>query len=297
MPHVELQFYSGADLISAWYCPGEGDGPRPALVFCPGFTGTKHAAFYKPYVEALNQAGYGVLMIDYRGWGDSAGKRGAIYALRQVEDIRNGLSYLESRDDVRADLLGVFGVSFGAGHATYVAGIDERVKCAIAVSPVADGERWLKSMRSEQEWAAFKDRLAKDRRSRVLTGTGERVDPAEDIMIQSEERRNTSVKGWSIHSSEVMTTPLTCGDEILRYRPLDVASRIAPRALLLFSFSGDTVVDPIEHAEEIYAAAAEPKHIVRLEGSTHYAGYVDHRDAIIEQTLTWCATHLSEGKR
>jgi len=97
----DVSYLSDGDEIAAWFYPAGGDGPAPAIVFCPGFTGTRQAAFYQPYIERFVAAGYGVLLADYRGWGDSAGPKGEIVPLRQVADVRNGLGYLETRAGAR----------------------------------------------------------------------------------------------------------------------------------------------------------------------------------------------------
>ncbi len=73
--------------------------------------------------------------------GESEGEPGRLYPLEQAEDIRNGLTFLETNQKVNPDRLGLMGFSFGAGMAPYVAGIDERVKCSISVAGWGDGER------------------------------------------------------------------------------------------------------------------------------------------------------------
>jgi len=288
----EVWFHSGGHRLSGWLTPGEAEGRRPALVFCPGYTGTKFAAFYQPYVERLTSAGYTVLLIDYRGWGDSEGERGAIYPLEQVADIRSALSYLESLEEVDPDRLGVIGVSFGAGHASYVAGVDPRVRSAIAISAVGHGGDWLRQMRREYEWQELLDRLAEDRRRLAATGEVTWVDPTEEIMVSTPERRATTVKG-AVPADKVATqTPLQCAQAIIDYRPLDLVARIAPRAILWFAVERDSVVAP-DHSRRMYEAASQPKRLVLLPGREHYAAYLSHFDRIMAETLPWLAEHLA----
>lgn len=276
---------------SAWFYPGSGSDPSPALVFCPGYTGSKFAAFYQPYVKRFAEAGISVLLIDYRGWGESEGPRGVIDPRWQVSDIRAGLSYLESRSDVDSDRLGVFGVSFGGGNAVTVAGLDERVKVAVSVSGVADGRAFLRSMRREYEWGEFLDDLGEYRRSLAAGGESRFVQPMGDIAIPTPERRATRVKGNVPDGMTPDATPLECADAILDYRPVDHACRIAPRAILLFYVERDVVVPP-EHSIWMYEAAGAPKKIVALAGSTHYAAYLDHFDRIADESLDWYAKYL-----
>ncbi len=54
-----------------------------------------------------------------------------------------GIDYLLSRDDVDADNLGVTGISGGGAATFWIAAADERIKCAIPVSGMADLESYI----------------------------------------------------------------------------------------------------------------------------------------------------------
>lgn len=285
-----VEFYSGDATVSGWlYLPSE--PACPGAVFAPGFTGTKFAAFYQPYVDQLVSAGTAVLLIDYRGWGESGGERGRISPLAQVADIRNALSYLETRSEVDARRLGVLGVSFGGGHATYVASIDRRVRAAVAVSAVGDGEDWLRQMRRGYEWREFLDELDEARRERATTGRDRVVDPTEDIMIPTPERRATNVKGSVPDRMVPRETALACADEILDYRPRDVLHRKGDTAILWICVDDDVVV-PSGHSRSMFQGASEPKGLIVLPGRSHYGAYVEHADAISQAAVAWFAEHL-----
>lgn len=259
----DVTLYShGTRLSVSYYRPASVTGRAPGLVFCPGFTGTRANPLYEIFLEPLTAAGYGVLVPDYRGWGQSEGEPGAIFPLDQVEDVRTGLSYLETRDDVAPNRLGLFGISCGGGNATYATGVDERVRAAVSVFGVGDGAAWLRGMRREYEWRELLRELAEDRRERALTGRGRTVDPTEEIMVASPERRALKGGGTRIR------TPLACADAIMDYRPVDVAARIAPRAMLWVCAAGDPVV-PAEQTRRMYEAAGEPKKLVVLPAEAH----------------------------
>jgi uncharacterized protein len=74
-------------------------GDRPG----PGWLGLKDAHLYVRYHEAFTEAGYGVLVFDHRGFGDSGGDRGILSRSRQLADLVNAVTYLTTRDDVDAD--------------------------------------------------------------------------------------------------------------------------------------------------------------------------------------------------
>jgi len=285
----DVEYWSGGARIRGWFYPAA-DQPAPAIVFCPGFTGTKYAAFYVPYIERLVEAGWNVLLADYRGWGESEGPRGEIVPLRQVADIRAGLTFLETRPEVDARALSVFGVSFGGGEATYAAGLDDRIRCCIAVSPVSDGGEWLRQMRREYEWYELLEDIKADEQNRIRGLAPKSVPPADGIMIPTPERRSTTIKGNIPAGMVPDSTPLWCAREIIDFRPVDVAHRIAPGALLLFNVSRDPVVPP-EHTRDIYERALEPKRLVPLDGSAHYGAYLEHFETISRISLDWLRSH------
>jgi hypothetical protein len=289
MDRQDVDYWCGDQRISGWFYPAAEEN-APALLFCPGYTGTKFAAFYTPYVERFVASGWSVLLSDYRGWGESEGLRGEIVPLRQVEDVRMGLTYLSSRPDVDAGALSLFGVSFGGGVATYAAAIDERVRACAVVSPVADGRAWLHGMRREYEWREFTEQLADDAHLRMTGAPGAVVSPGEGIMISTPERRATTIKGPVPEGMAPTETPLWCAERIIDFRPCDVASRISPRALLLFCVSHDDTVPP-RHAELLYERARGPKKLVRFEGNTHYGTYMERFEAISKTTNNWLERH------
>jgi dipeptidyl aminopeptidase/acylaminoacyl peptidase len=286
----DVSYFSGGARCSAWFYPAGPAAPAPAVVFCPGYTGTKFASFYQPYVERLTGEGIAVLLIDYRGWGESEGPRGVIDPLAQVADIRAGLTYLETRPEVDRSALGVVGVSFGGGHATYVAGVDRRVRAGVSVSGVADGSAFLRACRREYEWGEFQAELDDYRRELVTTGVAREVAPMGDIVLPTPERRTTSVKGAVPAGMTPDRTPLVCADLIMDYRPVDVVPRISG-AMLWTYVEGDVVV-PAEHSLAMYEAASEPRRLVPLRGGSHYAAYVEHFPTIADEMAGWLRTWL-----
>lgn len=286
---LDVQYVSAGDVIRAWYYPGSGPGRRPAIVLCPGFTGTKFAAFYQRYVAAFVEAGWSVLLADYRGWGESGGPRGEIVPYRQVEDIRAGLTYLASRDDVDVRGLSLFGVSFGGGNAVAAAGLDARVRACIVVSPVSDGAQWLHEMRREYEWQQFLDELNENDAAIVAGAAGRYVPAGDGIMIPTPEKRATKIKGDIPPGMVPERTPLWCARSIIDFRPVDHVARTTA-AVLVFAVSRDATV-PAAHGRAIFNAAPCARRLVTINATSHYATYIDHFDVISAQSLTWLAEH------
>jgi uncharacterized protein len=268
------------------------DEPMPALVQGPGWLGMAEAQSYLSWHEGLTAAGYAVLAFDYRGFGRSEGERGWVRPEWQLEDLLNAVTYLETRPEVNRYRLGTFGIGgTGGGNAIMAAAVDSRIRAVVAQSVVADGEDWLHRMRREYEWVAFKQRVEEDRRRWVTEGTGEMVDPRQDLMVETPERRQVGHK----RDVDGLIAPefyLKSADFIMRYRPIDYIAKIAPRAVMITSVVDD-VVTPEDHAVALYEAAGAPKKIIRQSETTHYRSYGEYYPAVMPQIVDWYNRHLS----
>lgn len=266
--------------------------PMPALVQGPGWLGMAEAKSYVSWHEGLTAAGYAVLAFDYRGFGRSDGERGWVRPDWQLNDWLNAVTYLETRPEVNPYRLGAFGIGgTGGGNAIMTAAVDSRIKAVVAQSVVADGEDWLHRMRREYEWVEFKQRVEADRRRWVLEGTGEMVDPRQDLMVETPERRQVGHK----RDVDGLIAPefyLKSADFIMRYRPIDFVSKISPRALMITSVVDD-VVTPEDHAVALYEAAGAPKKIIRQAETTHYRSYTEYYPAVMPQIVDWYNRHLA----
>jgi dipeptidyl aminopeptidase/acylaminoacyl peptidase len=291
MRSTPVTFYSEGRKISAlWRTPDDGAGPFRAIVQGPGWLGLKDSKLYVRYHDALTTAGFGVLIFDYRGFGDSDGDRGFLSPAWQLQDLINAVTYLTTREDVLADAIGVFGSGgTGGGNAVLLAASDTRVKAAVSQVPVADGKDWLHRMRSESQWLAFLADLDADRKVRVVEGAGRRVHPREEIMVPSAERRTTTVKS-DVDGLIPTDVPLACAEEIMLYQPLLAASGLTT-PLLVIGVEGDATT-PTDHAEALYTAASGPKELIIQRHTTHYAAYDQYWEQTTPRIVEWLDTHV-----
>ena len=264
-------FSEGSRIVGNLFMPADlrADEQRPGIVFCHGFTGVRELML-RDYAERFVAAGYIALTFDYRGFGDSEGPKWRLIPLEQVDDIRNALTYLAAQSEVDASNVGLWGTSFGGPHVPYVAGIDTRVKAAVAQVGFDTGERFLLSTRNEAEQAELLQQLDDDRTQRVLTGQGSYLDPFESAL------RNPTASGFlgkALQSHPQMRCLLSwqTWEKTLEYRPLDVVDKISPRALLLLAAEHDTVCPPVGY-QKLYECAGEPKKLLTYPIS-HYDIY------------------------
>ncbi len=289
-----VSFYSaGARLAGLFRTPEAPQGRLPAVVQGPGWLGLKDAALYQRYHQALTEAGFAVLVFDYRGSGESEGDRSVLSPRGQLEDLVAAVSYLCSRPDVDADRVGAFGTGgTGGGNAVLLAARDPRVRAVVSQVPVADGADWLHRMRSEEEWLRFLDELEQDRRLRATTGRGRLVDPRREIMVATGERSSSRVKA-DVDDRAPQRVWLAAADEILDYRPVD-AARGMRTPLMVIGVERDAVT-PTDHAVRLYEAAAGPRRLLLQRHTTHYGAYDRYWQVVTPQIVAWFDRHLSAG--
>lgn len=107
---------AGQPQLAGWWLPG--DAPSdPAVVLLHGGSGTRSDAL--PVAGALHDAQLGVLLFDYRGYGDSGGRHPSQHDME--EDAEQALRFLEGTRGIPAGRILVFGQDLGASIATHLA--------------------------------------------------------------------------------------------------------------------------------------------------------------------------------
>jgi hypothetical protein len=187
--------------------------------------------------------------------------------MRQIEDIRNAVTFLQNQPEVNPDRLGLFGVSLGGANVSYAAGVEERVKATVSVCGIGDCGRWIRDACHFWEWRGLLRRLKDDQARRILSGELEYVQANE---IVPEPESTTALFGQILdqypHWSREIT--LSSGLPMIDYRPESVVPHISPRAILWLHGDADERVS-MEESQSMYAKAGEPKKIVILPGLGH----------------------------
>ncbi|WP_460797199.1 alpha/beta hydrolase [Nocardioides pacificus] len=112
--------------LAGWYVPSR-NGAAVALLHGAG--STRSAVL--DHAVVLAEHGYGVLLFDARGHGESAGEA-MDFGWYGESDARGAVDFLARRPDVSPDRLGLVGMSMGGEEAIGAAGGDERVAAVVA---------------------------------------------------------------------------------------------------------------------------------------------------------------------
>jgi pimeloyl-ACP methyl ester carboxylesterase len=98
----------------------EGDATRPPVLLCHDL-GSSKASQVSLGIE-LQRRGFTVLMLDFRGHGQSEG-RSSTLGLEEKRDILGALDFLAERYEREGGRVGIYGVGMGA-HAAVLAAVD-----------------------------------------------------------------------------------------------------------------------------------------------------------------------------
>ena len=138
MSRRDLSFASGAETCAAWHYPASGaTGEGPIVVMAHGLSGTRRDRL-GPFAERFSAAGFGALVFDHRGFGDSTGEPDLFKPALQLEDWRAAISFARSLPAVDPERVATFGSSMGGGNALAAAAEDRRVAAAISQVPFLD---------------------------------------------------------------------------------------------------------------------------------------------------------------
>jgi uncharacterized protein len=136
---VEMEASDGT-ILRGWYVPSSNGA---AVVVRHGAGSNRASTLDHAAVLAAN--GYGVLMVDARGHGESDG-RAMDFGWYGELDTQAAIDFLQRRPDVGFNRFAVLGLSMGGEEAIGAAGADPRIGAVVAegaTGRTADDRRWL----------------------------------------------------------------------------------------------------------------------------------------------------------
>ena len=146
-----------------------------AVVLCQGLSGEQK--FVLPEIaKRFAENGFIALTFDYRGFGESEGKKGLIDPMARVQDAQDAASFLRAQPHVDIRRVGIYGHSFGGAIAQKTAITDPTLAACVSTSGFCSGKKLLRGLRTTSEWIAFKEILEEDRIEITLSGKSRLVD-------------------------------------------------------------------------------------------------------------------------
>jgi pimeloyl-ACP methyl ester carboxylesterase len=136
---VSLHTPDGVEL-AAWYVPSSN---RAAVILLHGAGSTRSNVL--DHAVVLADAGFGVLMVDARGHGESSG-RAMDFGWHGDSDIAAAIRYLTTRADVDPTRIGAVGLSMGGEEALGASGANDLLRAVVAEGATARNaadEAWL----------------------------------------------------------------------------------------------------------------------------------------------------------
>ncbi len=124
---VTLKTIDGFDL-KAWYLPSRNGA---AIILLHGYGGNRLEMLTRAGLLASH--GYGVLLYDERGSGESGGSR--TFGWLDAQDVSLALNYLQNKAEIDPQRIGVLGFSIGGQIALRAASQSDRIRAVVAEEP------------------------------------------------------------------------------------------------------------------------------------------------------------------
>jgi pimeloyl-ACP methyl ester carboxylesterase len=160
--------------ISAWYIPSE-NGAAVIAVHGAGKNRTKTL----DHAEMLAGHGYGVLMIDLRGYGESEGSINSM-GWNGYRDISAAVQFLESQPDVDEGRVGGLGLSMGGETLLQAAGEENGSGLAAVISEGAGARTYREVLKIPGAAKYIMTAPLFVREAAISLLTGDKVPPAND---------------------------------------------------------------------------------------------------------------------
>ncbi|BBY83776.1 alpha/beta fold hydrolase [Mycolicibacterium pulveris] len=262
------------------YFYGDHAEERPCVVMCQGFGGTQDTPAFTANAEGFAAAGYRVLTLDYRNFGESSGEpRQLVDIDGQLEDIAAAVEYARGVPGVDPDRIVLWGTSLGGAHVVVAASRDPRIAAVIAQIPFNGTARKVEGRSTAATlrllWAMTVDA------ARGLLGLSPAYikavgGPGELAAMSSAEAQQT-VAGMTSDTWRNEVAPRALFG-LMRYRPADAAPRLRVPALVCAAERDKEI--PLELVAQL--ADALPHGVLRTYPCPHFAFY---RDDVREQVL------------
>jgi uncharacterized protein len=271
-------------------------GKAPGVVLAHGWAGTHNSI--EKYGARLAERGLVAMVIDYRGWGRSDGfttladrnlldrprnsddvrftraktevviKRTRLIPMKQVEDVRNAISYLQGEPGVDPDRIGLWGSSFAGGNSIVAAALDARIKAVSVQVPAISGKN------APAGAAPLTGRLLEDAIARARTGQGA------EFTTGFSTKRNVDVE---------------TSQAAAEYRPFRYLKDVGDRPVQFIVAANEELFSNKDNAYAAAEVLTGPTKVIDVPDTTHFEMYIDDAFEISSNAAAdWFLEHLSK---
>ncbi len=291
----DVSFDSHGTSCAAWlYRPDDVPSP-PIIVMAHGFAAIRVLRL-DAYAARFAEAGYAVLVFDYRGWGDSAGEPRRVLDIgAQQQDWRAGVAHARALDGVDTKRVVAWGTSFGGGHALHLAAEDQALAAVIAQVPHISGPASTFAQPpghvARLVAAALRDQIGAlvGREPFRIAAAGY---PGDLAMMTSPDAAPMAIRLAGDRYEELLRENSVAARIALRvpfYSPGRRARRIT--APTLVQIAERDSVTPRDVA--VKAARRIPRGEIRTYDCQHFEPYLDpYFDTVVADQINFLATHV-----
>lgn len=302
MSRDDIEFSAQGTTLRGWFYPAAGvESGAGCVVMQHGFSAVKEM-WLDRYAELFQESGLNVVVYDHPGFGASDAIPGTprheIDPWQQIRGLQDAVTYAQSRPEVAADKIGIWGSSYGGANVFVVGAIDRRVKAVVSQVPAVSGSRSFQQLVRIDNWAAMDAAFADERQNRLAGGAPTMIpvvaeDPAATSALPTPdsytwftETAAERAPGWE---NEVTLLSM----EFFRgYEPGAYVPMIAPTPLLVIAAPLDRLTSG-QITTEAYETGMQPKKLVLVPGG-HFDAYTGDGFSVTgTEARDWFVNHLS----
>jgi hypothetical protein len=286
----------GGVKLGGWLFEPDGTrGPHPAITMAHGYAGLKEHGIER-FARCFAEDGFVVLLHDHRTFGASEGEpRQDVDPWRQIADWRRAISFLESRQSVDPNRIGLWGTSYAGGHAIVLGATDRRIRCVVAQVPTISGyEQGLRRVPPEGV-ALLENALNEDERAQARGEKPRRqavvsADPAVPAAYRTKDAIDFYNQALSDNAVWENSVTIRSTRAARMYEPGLWVPRVSPTPLLMIVALND-VITVTGLALAAYERALEPKKLTLIAGG-HFDPYLSGFEQSSAAARDWFRQHL-----
>ena len=270
---TDVKFSSGNQTIAGTlFIPDEAQGASPAIVISHPFGSVRQQSPIN-YATRLTKEGFVTLTFDAAYQGESTGEpRQLEDPFIRVENIKDAVSYLATREEVDADRIGALGICASGGFVPFAASSDIRIKAVATVSGADLGDVY----RSQPE--TLPKLLKASAQARTDRAAGKDVEAQPMIPMTQDQAneypdRSMYKEAYDYYRTDRAkddrapnTVDPTSFDRIAVFDAYGFIDQISPRPLLMIAGSD---ADTLPYSQNSIEKAQEPKELFIIDGASH----------------------------